>query len=335
MSFIWPLGLFSLVLIPLLVAWYLSLQRRRRRIVAQFGQLGFVHSATGRAPGISRHLPTTLMLGGLVILMVASARPQAQVRVPRIEGTVILAFDVSGSMAATDIQPTRIEAARTAARAFVQAQPSTVLIGVVAFSDSGFSVQQPTNDQQTVLAAINRLSPQRGTSLANGIMASLAALATQNAPQPLLYSNLPPQPTPVPTPMPQGQYQPAVIVLLTDGENNEQPDPLAAAQDAASRGIRIYTVGLGSPGGTNLHVNGFTVHTHLNEPMLQQVAQISGGTYFNATSAQSLSKIYANLDPQLVVRPEKIEVTSIFAGASAALLLLGGLLSLLWFSRLP
>ncbi len=335
MSFIWPLGLFSLLLIPLLVAWYAQLQRRRRRIVAQFGQLGFLQSTSGRAPGLSRHIPPVLLLGGLSILMVAMGRPQTEVSVPRIEGTVILAFDVSGSMAATDIQPTRIEAARTAARLFVQAQPSTVLIGVVAFSDSGFSVQQPTSDQHAVLAAINRLSPQRGTSLANGIMASLAAIATQNSPQPLLYSNLSPQATPVPTPMPQGQYQPAAIVLLTDGENNELPDPLAAAQTAASRGIRIYTVGLGSPGGTNLHVNGFTVHTHLDEPMLQQVSQISGGTYYNATSAQSLSEIYANLDPQLVVKPEKIEVTSIFAGASAALLLLGGLLSLLWFSRLP
>ncbi len=335
MSFIWPLGLFSLVLVPILVVWYLLLQRRRRRIIAQYGQLGFLQSAAGRAPGFSRHIPSLLLLGGLSILMVASARPQTEVAVPRIEGTIMLAFDVSGSMAATDIQPTRMEAAKVAARDFVQEQPPSVLIGVIAFSDSGFSVQQPTDDRVAVLSAINRLAPQRGTSLASGITASLAALAVKDQPQPLLYSNLTPQPPAEPTPMPAGQYQPAAIVLLTDGENNEQPDPLAAAQAAAQRGIRIYTVGLGSPEGITLHVNGFTVHTQLDEATLKQVSQISGGTYYNATSAQDLSKIYTSLDPQLVIKPEKIEVTSIFAGASAALLLIGGLLSLLWFSRLP
>ncbi len=335
MSFIWPFGLYSLVFIPILIAWYLMLQQRRRRVIAQYGQLGFLQNAAGRTLGFSRHIPSLFMLGGLFVLMVASARPQATVTVPRIEGTIILAFDVSGSMAANDIQPTRMEAAKVAARQFVDAQPDTVLIGVVAFSDNGFSVQQPTNDRLAVISAINRLTPQRGTSLASGIAASLASLAVKDKPEPLLYSNLTPQPPATPTPMPAGKYQPAAIILLTDGENNEQPDPLAAAQAAAKQGIRIYTVGLGSPEGTTLHVNGFMVHTQLDEATLRQVSQVSGGTYYNATSAQALSKIYTTLDPQLVAKPEKIEVTSLFAGASATLLLFGGLLSLLWFSRLP
>ena len=334
MSFIWPLALGSLVVVPLLVVVYLGLQRRRRRILAQYGNLGLFQNAAGQKMGLSRHLPAVFLLAGVSTLLLASARPQTEVSLPRIEGTVILAFDVSGSMAANDIQPTRMEAAKAAARAFVGEQPPSVQIGIVAFSDSGFSVQVPTNDKDAVMATINRLSPERGTSLANGILVSMKAIETNKQDSTHFYSNLTPDPA-TPTPMPAGQFDSSAIVLLSDGENNEQPDPLAAAQAAAQRGIRIYTVGLGSPQGTMLHVNGFTVHTQLDEPTLQQVAQITGGTYYNATSAQDLTKIYSNLDPELVVKPEKIEVTSLFAGASAALLLLGGLLSLLWFSRLP
>ncbi len=335
MSFIWPAGLLSLVLMPLLIGLYLVLQRRRRRISQQYGTLGFTQTASGRGIGAMRHLPSLLLLAGLSMLMVASARPETEVTLPKIEGTVILAFDVSGSMAATDIQPTRMEAAKVAARQFVEQQPPSVEIGIVAFSDSGFSVQAPTNDRDQILAAINRLSPQRGTSLANGIAASLKAITANQNQSTHFYSSLTAQPTATPTPQPQGQYRSAAIVLLTDGENNEQPDPMAAAQFAAKQGVRIYTVGLGSAAGTLLHVNGFTVHTQLDEATLQQVARATGGTYFNATSAQDLTKIYSKLDPHLIVAPEKIEVTSIFAGASAAVLLLGGLLSLLWFSRLP
>ena len=335
MTFIWPVALFSLLTVPALIAAYILLQRRRRRIVAQYGSLGFLQSTTGRSIGFRRHLPPIMLLAGLSILMIASARPQTKVTLPRIEGTVILAFDVSGSMAATDMQPTRMEAAKTATRDFVQQQPPSVQIGIVAFSDSGFSVQPPTNDKDAVLSSINRLTPQRGTSLGNGILVSLKTIATNEEQALRFYTNLTPEPGVTPTPVPHGQFNSAAIVLLTDGENNEMPDPMTAAQAAVDRGVRIYTVGLGSPTGTTLHVNGFTVHTKLDEVALQQIAQTTGGTYYNATTAQDLSKIYTNLDTQLVVRPENIEVTSIFAGASAAILLIGGLLSLLWFSRLP
>jgi len=335
MSFIWPGILFLLLLIPLLAAFYFLLQRRRQRIAASYGNLGFLQGTAGQLPGARRHIPPLLFLLSLAILIVGLARPQTTVSLPHIEGTVILAFDVSGSMAANDLQPTRMDAAKVAAQDFVQNQPVGVQIGVVAFSDSGFSVQPPTNDHDAVLASINRLTPQRGTSLANGILTSLNTIASINAPAPLQYSNLTPMPTPSPTPMPQGTYAPAVIVLLTDGENTTSPDPLAAAQTAADQGVRIYTVGIGSAAGTILHVNGFTVHTQLDEAMLQQIAQISGGAYYNADNEQDLRNIYENLDPQLVIKPEKTEVTSIFAGAGIFALLFGGLLSLAWFSHIP
>jgi len=324
-----------LLLIPPFVVLYLRMQQRRRRLAASYGSFGLVQGAAGRQIGLRRHIPPALFLAGLTILMLALARPQTVVSLPRVEGTVLLAFDVSGSMAADDMQPTRMEAAKAAARDFVQRQPPGVQIGVVAFSDSGFAVQTPTNDQEAILASINRLTPTRGTSLANGILASLNAIAADVGQAPLLYSNLTPEPTATPTPVPQGTYTPAVIVLITDGENTVSPDPLAAAQAAAERGVRIHTVGIGTAAGALLHIDGFTVHTQLDEAMLQQISQLTEGVYYNAENEQDLHTIYDNLDPQLVIKPEKMEVTSIFAGAGLLVLLIGGTFSFLWFSRLP
>jgi Ca-activated chloride channel family protein len=336
MSFIWPAMLVLLFLIPIFVALYMRLQWRRRRLAASYGLFGLAQETAGRRPGARRHIPPALFLCSLTILIVALARPQTVVSLPRVEGTVILAFDVSGSMAADDLKPTRMEAAKAAALDFVQRQPPSVQIGIIAFSDSGFTVQAPTNDQQAIVASINRLAPERGTSLANGIYASLNTIAAANTqPAPRLYSDLTPTPTPTPTPVPKGSYTSAVIVLLTDGENNENPDPLEAAQAAADRGVRIYTVGIGSAAGTTLDINGFTVHTQLDEAMLQKIAQLTDGAYYNADTEQDLRAVYDNLDPQLVIKPQKLEVTSIFAGASIFVLLIGGMFSLLWFSRLP
>ncbi len=335
MSFIWPWMLFSLLLIPVLVGVYVSIQRRRQRLAANFGTLGL--EARGRQPGLRRHIPQVLFLLGLTILAIALARPQAVVVLPKQEGTVILAFDISGSMAADDMKPTRMDAAKTAAEGFVKHQPLYVQIGVVAFSDNGISIQVPTNDPSSVLAAIGRLAPQRGTSVAQGILASLNAIAVANggAAPSEIYSNLLLTPTPTPTPVPHGTYTPGVIILLSDGENNEAPDPLAAAQAAADRGVRIYTVGIGTPVGTTVHINGFSLHTQLDEATLQQIAQITGGTYYNARSEQDLQKIYTNLYTQMVSKPEKTELTSLFAGASVIVMLIGGIFSLLWFGRIP
>ena len=335
MEFIWPYLLLLLVLVPILTVLYGRIEGRRRRFAKTISGLGLDQRSAGSDPGIRRHLPMALFLLGLTILIIALARPQAVVRLPRQEGTVILVFDVSGSMAADDLQPSRIEAAKAAARTFVERQPASVQVGVVVFSDSGFSVQTPTNDQEPILAAINRLTPQRGTSLAYGILVSLNTIASIGAEGPSQYSNITPEPTATPTPVPSGVYEPAVIILLTDGENNEPPDPLEAAQLAADRGVRVYTVGIGSPAGATLNIEGFNILTQLNEPMLKQIAQVTGGAYYNAENEQELQAIYDNIDPQLTIKPQKMEITSIFAGASILALLLGGTFSMLWFSRLP
>jgi len=332
MTFIWPMMLIFLLMIPLFIALYLRRQRQRQENLAKFGSLGLVQGTGGKTAGNRRHVPALLFLTGITVMFIALARPQAVVGVPRIESTVLLVFDVSGSMAATDIAPTRMEAAKAAAREFVQRQPDSVKIGVVAFSDSGLAVQAPTNDQEAILAAIDRLSPERGTSLANGILASLAVVIPVS--QPLEDMDGSPTPIPTLTPVPRGTFVNAVIVLLSDGENTVSPDPLAAAQEAANRGVRIYTIGIGSAAGATLEIDGFMVFTQLDEPMLQAISQLTRGKYFNAQNEQDLRKVYQELDPQLVIKTENMEVTSILAGVSLSFLLIGGLLSLLWFGRI-
>ena len=207
---------------------------------------------------------------------------------------------------------------------------------MVSFSDTGFSTQAPTNDQASVLAAIGRLTTQRGTSLARGIESSINAIAAMTN-QPLTLSIRPSNetPTPTPTPVPKGSYTSAVIVLLTDGENTQSPDPLGLAQTAADRGIRIYTVGVGSAEGATLNLDGFTVRSKLDEQTLQQISQMTGGTYYSAGSEEELQSIYDHLTPQIIMKEQKTEVTSLLAGAGIFVLMLGGALSLWWLGRMP
>ncbi|MGA3056455.1 MAG: VWA domain-containing protein [Candidatus Limnocylindrales bacterium] len=337
MSFIWPFMLVSLALIPLGVLLYALLDRSRRRRLARYGGSGLAVGPGRR--GFRSRIPAALMLFGLVFTALAIARPQAVVSLPRQEGTVILAFDVSASMGAKDMAPTRIAAAKTAAKDFVARQPLTISIGVVAFSDSGVSVQAPSNDLTILDDAIDRLTPQKGTSVASGITASLKVIAAQVAGYAGndFYTNpsAAPSPTPTPTPVPAGTHAPAVIVLLSDGENNENPDPKTAAQTAADRGVRVYTVGIGSAAGTTLDLNGFEVFTRLDEATLQGISQVTGGTYYNATDAAGLRSIYDNIDVGLVLRPQLTEITALFAAMSLLLMLAGVLTSLLWLGRVP
>ena len=336
MKFISPAMLWGLLIVPLGIGMYLLLQRRRKQMLARYSDLGLLPADPSRTFGARRHIPPIFFLLSLTVLTFGLARPQAVISLPRVEGTVILAFDVSGSMAAKDLQPTRMDAAKAAALDFVSKQPPTIQIGVVAFSDSGLSVQPPTNDRAAIEDAIQRLAPEKGTSLASGILASLKAIdVAQNGAQTNYYSNITPAPTSSPTPFPPGTYTNAQIILLTDGENNENPDPLKAAQTAADRGVRIQTVGIGSAAGADINIQGFIIHTQLDENALKQLAQMTGGEYYFAGDADQLKKIYDQIKTQFVVKPEQTEVTSIFAGAGLLGLLISGVLSFLWFNRLP
>ena len=335
MSFIWSNLLIFLVLIPLLVMIYFRLQKRRREAANRFGSLGMLRDARGSKPGTSRHIPVLLLLSGIAVLILSAARPQATVSLPRLEGTVILTFDVSGSMSADDLKPTRMEAAKAAASQFVNNQPQGVSIGVVAFSDGGLTVQAPTNNHEETLATIDRLVPRRGTSLANGILVALNTIAIDAGDQPILKTNGGNNSAQEPVVSPQGWYPSAVVVLLSDGENNQEPDPMLAADIAADLGVRVYTVGIGSVGGSDITVEGFTVHSQLNEPLMRAIAEDSGGNYYSAANEDELFKIYSDLKPKLTVKTEEMEITSLFAGVGMLALLIGGVLSLLWFGRVP
>ena len=335
MSFAWTFMLWSLILIPFLILLYWRMRRRRAQIALRYGSLGLVQQASGRGVGVRRHIPAILFLLGLTVLFVSLARPQMVIGLPKTEGVVILAFDVSGSMAAEDFTPNRLEAAKKLAVEFVERQPSSVKIGVVAFSESGLSVQLPSVDQSTIVDAINRLRPQRGTSLANGIVASLNTIANLTGQEPIVGFEGADVPAPLNGTPEVSPDQSTAIVLLTDGENNMNPNPVEAALLAAERGVRIHTIAVGSREGVELTVNGFTVFTKVDEEMLKQISEITKGTYYIAGSDDELDEVYESIEPRLKVEEEAQEVTSVFAGASILILLLGGLLSLLWFSRVP
>jgi Ca-activated chloride channel family protein len=338
MTFLWPAMLWFLLGIPLVIAFYVRTLQRRRQLAVRFSNFGLAQQAaggSGRKAGVRRHIPAILFLIGLIILLVATARPQMIVSLPKMEGIVILAFDASGSMAAEDISPNRMEAAKEVAHEFVERQPPSVQIGVVAFSDSGFSVQPPTSDEESIFAALDRLEPQRSTSLGTGILISLDAIDKITGQAPEESGDFPPELLPTLTPVPPGTYSPAVIVLITDGENTVNSDPLLAAEEAALRGVRVHTIGIGSPTGTTLEVEGFNVHTQLDEAMLRQISEMTGGDYYNAATEEDLRAIYEKIEPQFIVSREKTEITSILAGISILILLTGGLLSLFWFGRVP
>lgn len=329
MSFIWPLMLLSLLLVPAFVGLYLRLLQKRRLAAAELGPLGLVRGSSGGELGMRRHISPILFLLSLTLLLIGLARPEMVVSLPRVEGTVILAFDLSNSMSADDLEPTRIEAAKTAARAFVANQPPTILIGVVAFSDGGLVVEQPTNDQAAIYAAIDRLSPQGGTSLGQGIFTSLNAIAGEaiTIDESALETGS--------APIEIGDYSSAVVLLLTDGENTSAPDPLDVAQVAAEAGVRIYSIGIGSEEGAVLQIEGFSILSQLSETTLKEIASLTNGHYFRANDEESLQEIYENIDLQMTIKGEKMEVTSIVAGISMLLFSMGGALSLFWFGRVP
>jgi Ca-activated chloride channel family protein len=240
---------------------------------------------------------------------------------------VILAFDVSTSMAAKDLAPTRLEAAKAAARKFVERQPSSIRLGVVAFGDSGLIAQQPTLDRTAVLGAIKRLTPQGGTAVGRGILTSLSAIAGK----PLTFDAASEQGSADETPI--GYYASAAVVLLSDGENTVEPDPLELAQLASTAGVRIYPIGLGSVQGTVLEVDGFQISTALDEASLRTIARTTDGTYYEAADAASLSKVYDSIDLGWTTRTDRHEVTSWFAAAAALLLLAGAAVSVLRSGR--
>ncbi|MEH1127708.1 VWA domain-containing protein [Micromonospora sp. CPCC 206061] len=300
-----------------LVLAYRWLQRRRTALL----------TAAGLRPprqGLRRHIPPALFLVALILLLVGLARPQATVPVPRASGTVILAFDVSNSMAADDIAPSRLAAAQAAATGFVEEQPDTVDVGVVAFGQGAQTTQNPSNDRDSTIGAINRLTVAGGTSLGEAILASLSAITGESV-------SLPEEGQPLPD---LGYWRSATIVLLSDGEDTGGPDAVAAAELAAAAGVHIETVGIGTIEGDTIEVDGYQIATALNEELLTQVAEATGASYHRAQDAQALDAVYESLDLRITTEDEFVELTGGVVAVSVLLLTIGALLMITWFGRI-
>jgi Ca-activated chloride channel homolog len=301
-----------------LVLGYRALHRHRARTLAAAGLTG-----TARA---RRHVPPLLFLAALGVLLLAVARPEATLRVPRAAGTVVLAFDVSNSMTATDAAPTRLAAAQGAAARFVRTQPDSVDIGVVAFDQGALLTKAPTKDHDEALAAIRRLHAAGGTSLGQAILASLSTIVGRPVGLP--------DPSATGPPPSLGYWGSATIVLLSDGEDTGGPDAVAAAELAAGAGVRVETIGFGTVDGTTIQVDGYQVATALDEDLLTQIAQTTAGTYHRAGDAAALDRVYRSLDRRLTAKPQPVELTGAAVAVAVALLTAGGLLMVTWFGRI-
>ena len=321
--------LLCLVCVPGLVIAYAGSLRRRAARAARLASEGLVQTAPARRARLRAHVPFALFATALALICFALARPAVSFSLPQRQGTVILAFDVSNSMLAKDLKPSRIAAAKAAASAFVERQPSSIKIGVVAFSDNAIVVQRPTNAKADVLAAIKRLSLGGGTSLGDGLFTSLRTIAGKplKIDQSALANDASAKSVDI------GYFGSATIVLISDGENTSPPDPLRLADVASSAGVRIHTVGIGTAAGTVVRIDGFEIATALDVSLLKQIAKVTDGTYSQASNAAALAGIYKSIHLQLKMVKKPREVTGLFAAGGGLLLLAGSILSLAWFGR--
>jgi Ca-activated chloride channel family protein len=318
-SFTWPLALLGLAAIPVLVGLYVDRDRRRVASQAEFGNPDLLPNVVDHDPGRLRYLSPAIMLAALVFLIVGVARPHAIVNVPREEATIILALDVSRSMKATDVQPTRLDAARTAAKTFLEEVPKKFQVGVVSFATRAAVGVAPTDDRQLVNTALDTLAPGEGTAIGDAVALSLQVGQ--------------PQQKGVRTP-------PRAIVLLSDGaRDGGQVDPAEAAQQAKRQGVPIYSVLVGTPEGVVQEklTGGYTriIHVPPSPETLRQVAEASGGAFFEAPDAAELSRVYDDLGSRLGTREENREITDVFAAIAIVLLLVGATLSAVLFKRVP
>jgi Ca-activated chloride channel family protein len=313
MTFQWPYLLFSLALIPLLCVFYLLAQRRRRTYAVRFTNLALLTEVVGRTPGLRRHIPPLLFLLGLAALCISLARPMAVIAIPRDQTTVMLVLDVSGSMAATDLQPNRLTAAQEAAHAFVDSLPPNFQVGLVSFNEHPYINVPPTHDRALLQRAIAQLRPFGGTAIGEGLHLALDQVAQRSTDK-------------------DAQQPPSVVVLLSDGQSQQGRPPESAAARAAGEQVRVYTVGIGQRGET-VFVQGRPAF--LDEATLQMIASETGGEYFYAAETDTLEQIYADLGSQISWVEEHTEVTALASGVGTLLLLASGLLSLRWFQQLP
>ena len=348
MTFLWSDVLWLLLGVPALIALYVVLLRRKKRVAIRYTNLDLVREAMGPWQRFRRHIPPLLFLLAVVAGIIASARPSAVITLPSEQRTIILAMDVSLSMRARDVEPSRLEAAQAAAKAFVMEQPSDVRIGIVSFAGTASVVQTPTQNRDDLIAAIDRFELQRHTAIGSGIIVSLAALFPDEGIdlEPFLFRGAsrdggrgvaidrPDKPQRKPfKPVPPGSHPSAAIILLTDGRATTGPNPIETAKMAAERGVRIYTVGFGTAAGGEVGFEGWSIYVRFDEETLKAIAEVTRAEYYYAGTADDLRKVYQNLNTSLVLERKETEISALFIAAAAILAIAAALLSLLWFNR--
>ena len=348
MKFIWAEALWLLLLVPALVGLYLWLLRRKKKASLKYASLGIIREAMGPGSRWRRHLPPALFLLALTAMILAIARPSATITLPAARQTIILAMDVSGSMRAKDVLPSRLEAMQAAARKFINEVPRNTKIGIISFAGTASVVQAPTENKEDLLAAIERFQLQRATAIGSGIIVSLATLFPDAGIEiaSLIYGDRASRVRSLREPskkdekkadfkpVPPGSYGAGAIILLTDGQRTTGPDSIEAAKMAADRGVRIYTVGLGTVNGEVIGFEGWSFRVRLDEDTLKQVASLTRGEYFYAGTATDLNKVYETLNTRLILETRETEVSALVSAIAALLALLAGVLSLVWFNRI-
>lgn len=352
MTFLWPQFLWLLLAIPLLVAVYVWLLGRKKKMALRYASLSIVREAIGAGQSFRRHIPPLLFLLSLSAMLVAASRPFAVVTLPSQNETIMLAMDVSGSMRATDVLPNRLVASQNAAKAFLADLPRSVRVGVVAFAGTAAVVQPPTLNREDLVVAIDKFQLQRGTAIGNGIVVSLTELFPDAGID--LDSMQSGRERPRGTsldqslknradgknekkefvPVAPGSYTSAAIILLTDGQRTTGVDSLDAAKVAADHGVRVYTVGIGTVEGETIGFEGWSMRVKLDEETLKSIARATQAEYFYAGTAGDLKKVYETLSSRLTVEKKETEISGLLALLAAALALVSAALSLLWFNRI-
>ncbi len=341
MKFLSPMLLLLLLAAPALVALYFYLLSRRKKMAVRYADIGRIREALGPGSSWRHHLPAALLLVSILLALAAVAKPAAMVTLPSQRSLVILAMDVSGSMRAEDVEPNRLTAAQNAAKQFITEQPSTTRIGIVAFAGAAALVQTPTLNRDDLIQAIDRFRTFRGTAIGSGILVSLQTIFPEVAFDPRFNesdfgrdrdrqgSSLDQPAQPAFKPVPPGSNEYATIILLTDGRATVGPDPIETARMAADRGVRVYTVGLGTAKG-----GGYYGGMQFDEETLKTIADVTKAKYFAANSGAALNEVYKSLNTQLVMERQETEISSIFAGLAALFAISAGALSLLRQSRI-
>ncbi len=344
LTFFWPQLLWLLLAVPLLVLVYVLLLRRKRQTALRYASLSLVKEAMG-GRGWRRHVPPVLFLMALTAMLLAAARPFAVIVLPNSQQTIILAMDVSGSMRATDVEPNRLVASQNAAKAFLAELPRHIKVGIVAFAGTAQVVQQPTLNREDLAAAIDRFQLQRATAIGSAIVVSLAEIFPDEGIDlaDILYGQSPQRgrsldqstaERPPHQPVPPGSYGSAAIILLTDGQRTTGVDTLQAAQMAAERGVKIYTVGVGTVEGETIGFEGWSMRVRLDEETLKEVALRTHGEYFYAGTADNLRQVYQALGSSLTLEKKETEISGLLALLGALLALMSAGLSLWWFNRI-